>query len=252
MNQDVKNIHVLCNNEEQLYVALSDEHISEIIIEADSFDKPVYSLCHEVGKKAAIALPYIYRDITYIDVDGYDEVYVRSLDELAYYKDKTENLVSDYGLYSMNAVAADWLKEEGVKRVTAPVELNEHELLNLGVEDKELIVYGHIPMMVSAQCIHKNTSGCDKAPGIMYIKDRTEKDIAVENKCAYCYNIIYNANPTSLFGIWNKVEKLNPQVIRINLTIENEEETRKILKSFSRHEDPIENFTRGHFTRGVE
>lgn len=252
MNRDEKNLHVLCNNEEQLYVALSDENVKEIIIEADKFDKPVYSLCHEVEKKAAVALPYVFRDITYIDTNGYDEVYVRSLDELAYYKDKCRNLVSDYGLYSMNTIAAEWLREEGIKRITAPVELNEYELKEFGVEDRELIVYGHIPMMVSAQCVRKNTMGCDKNPDVMYMKDRTGKNLPVENKCAYCYNLIYNANPVSLFGIWNKVEKLNPDVVRINLTIENEEETRRVLKGFERHEDPADNFTRGHFTRGVE
>jgi len=249
------NVCVLCNSDEQLYAALSNEYVNEIVMEADKVDEPVITLCHENGKKAAIALPYVFRDITYVDVEGYDEVYVRSLDELEYYKDK--KLVTDYSMYSMNPVAAKYLRSRGVERITAPIELNEHELKTLDCKDKELIVYGHIPMMVSAQCIHKNINGCDKIPQIMPITDRTGKHLSVENKCTYCYNLIYNTVPISLAGIWNKVEKLDPRSVRINLTVEDSEESIKIINAFvkaiqnGRADDPVE-FTRGHFLRGVE
>lgn len=249
-------LNVLCNSDEQLYAALSNENVDEIIIEADSFDRSAVSLCHDNGKTAAVALPYIFRDLTYVDVSGYDEVYVRSLDELAYYKGKGK-LVSDYGLYAMNAGASEFLKEEGITRITAPVELNEHELKELGCADKELIVYGYLPMMVSAQCIHKNLEGCNKTPGFTKIKDRTGKSLTVENKCAYCYNLIYNANPLSLFGIWSKVESLNPERVRLNLTYESGKAAGELISECARAiagkqaEDPND-FTRGHFTRGVE
>lgn len=250
-------INVLCNNDEQLYAALSNEYVNEIIIEADSIDRSAASACRDNGKKAAAALPYIFRDLTYIDVSDFDEVYVRSLDELAYYKDKVNSLVSDYGLYAMNSRAAEFLAEEGIKRITAPIELNEYELRELNCRDKELIVYGFLPMMVSAQCIHKNLQGCDKKPGFMKIKDRTGKNLIVENKCTYCYNLIYNPNPLSLFGVWNKVKKLDPDTVRINLTHENGETAAEIINNCVRAiegkpaDDP-DDFTRGHFTRGVE
>jgi len=249
------NVCVLCNSDEQLYAALSNEYVDEIVMEADKVDEPIVSLCHENGKKAGIALPYIFRDLTYVDVEGYDEVYVRSLDELEYYKDK--KIVTDYSMYSMNPVAAKYLKSRGVERITAPIELNEHELKVLDCKDKELIVYGYIPMMVSAQCIHKNLKGCDKEPMITSITDRTGKKLCVENKCTYCYNLIYNAVPISLAGIWNKVEKLDPKSIRINLTIEDTDVATKIINAFGKAiqngkaDDPTE-FTRGHFLRGVE
>jgi len=249
-------LNVLCNNDEQLFAALSNESVDEIIVEADGTDEPAADLCHEQGKRAGIALPYVFRDVTYVNVDGFDDVYVRSLDELAYYKDRM--LVSDYGLYAMNPVSADWLKDKGISRITAPIELNEHELKELGLTDKEFIVYGHIPMMVSTQCVHKNTKGCDKTPGLTQITDRTGKQLMVENKCAYCYNLIYNADPLSLAGIWNKVSRLEPYAVRINLTIEDGEESARIINAYAKAiegkdvKDPVEGYTRGHFTRGVE
>lgn len=249
-------LNVLCNNDEQLYSALSNDRVDEIIIEPDRFEKPMADVCHEVGKKAGIALPYVFRDTTYVDVSGYDEVYVRSLDELEFYRGK--NLVGDYVLYSMNPAAADMLKTQGVTRITAPVELNRHELAQLGCTDKELIVYGHIPMMVSAQCIHRNTGKCDRIPQITWIKDRTGKILPVENRCTYCYNLIYNPDPVSLAGIFDKVTKLNPHSIRINLTIESGEEAGLVIETFAKAingkevKDPCSDYTRGHFTRGVE
>lgn len=250
------NLNVLCNNDEQLYSALSCEYVDEIIIEADGFEGSQTEVCHEVGKKAAIALPYIFRDLSFVDVSDYDEVYVRSVDELEYAAGYS--MVSDYGLYSMNEYAAEVLKQSGVKRITAPVELNYHELAELGCEDKELIVYGHIPMMISAQCIHKNTGKCDHTPIIEWITDRTGKRLPVENRCAYCYNLIYNPDPISLAGIFDKVRKLNPETVRINLTLESGDQAAEIINAFvdvikgNPSKDPCTGFTRGHFTRGVE
>ena len=250
------NLNVLCNSDEQLYSALSNDAVYEIIVEADAFEKPVFEVIHEVGKKAAIAMPYVFRDLTFVDADGYDEVYIRSLDELEFYRDR--KLVSDYGLYCMNSEASRMLSAHGVQRITAPVEMNQHELRQLDCANKEIIVYGHIPMMVSAQCIHKNTGKCDMRPGVTMIKDRTGKELPVENRCAYCYNLIYNPSPLSLAGIFDKVRRLEPDAVRINFTIENADESGRILETFAKAatgkqvEDPYPDFTRGHFTRGVE
>ena len=46
------------------------------------------------------------------------------------------------------------MKAYGASRVTLPVELNARELSDAGVRG-ELIVYGYLPMMVSAQCVKK-------------------------------------------------------------------------------------------------
>ncbi|MDO4938841.1 MAG: hypothetical protein Q4E54_02640 [Lachnospiraceae bacterium] len=250
------NLNVLCNNDGQFRAALANDRVDEIIVEADRFGKTAIDECHKAGKKAAIALPYIFRNPADVDVRGYDEVYVRSIDELERYSNF--ELVGDYGLYGMNPVAVQVLKENGIKRVTAPVELNQYELSALGCEDKEIIVYGHIPMMVSAQCIHKNTGRCDKTQVLTWITDRMGKRLPVENRCDYCYNLIYNPDPVSLAGVFDKVKKLDPLSVRINLTTENAEKSEKVIDIFvsaiqgSNVIDPCDDFTRGHFTRGVE
>ena len=72
------------------------------------------------------------------------------------------------------------LKDLGASELTWPVELNSRELGRLPVPG-ELVVYGRLPMMVSAQCIHKGTEQCDKKPEILVLKDRKGAQFPVKN-----------------------------------------------------------------------
>ena len=88
-------------------------------------------------------------------------------------------LIFDAGIYCWNRETAAVLQGLGAKRLTFPWELNSRQLEAvagggrvLGIPT-ELIVYGRIPMMVSAQCIRKTTGGCRRRNGLMELRDRT-------------------------------------------------------------------------------
>lgn len=53
----------------------------------------------------------------------------------------------------------DWQREQmrllGADVLTVPYELNAAELAALQEQDMELVVYGRIPVMISAQCMQK-------------------------------------------------------------------------------------------------
>ncbi len=53
--------------------------------------------------------------------------------------------VADHSLYTWNNEAVNFWKKEGILRNTAPLELNEKELLHRDNEDSELLVYGYLP-----------------------------------------------------------------------------------------------------------
>ena len=114
-----------------------------------------------------------------------------------------------------------------------------HLLAQLSVETGELIVYGYLPMMVSAQCVHKTLEGCDRKRKSLRLHDRYSKDFFIENICKYCYNLIYNSCPLSLLSLREEVMGLNPMSIRLNFTRETKEETGEILQSF------VENYRNG-------
>ena len=52
-------------------------------------------------------------------------------------------------------------KDQGILRNTVPLELNEKELRHRENAGSEMIVYGRLPLMHSAQCVRKNTFGCN-------------------------------------------------------------------------------------------
>ena len=60
--------------------------------------------------------------------------------------------VADASLYTWNDEACAFWKDEGILRNTVPLELNEKELRHRTNRDSEFIIYGYIPLMLSAQC----------------------------------------------------------------------------------------------------
>ena len=141
----------------------------------------------------------------------------------------------------------------------------------LGCEGKELIAYGYLASMVASQCVKKTTTGCDGKPELLHLLDRTGKQLPVKNHCRFCYNTIYNTSPLSFLGLEKEVLRLNPLVLRLQFTIETRADADNILNAYISRlkqnspsvgrqsgvdgEDavnPIRDFTRGHFKRGIE
>lgn len=252
---------------------LKEEDVSQIYLDATGFPAESWNSqvrsCHEAGKKCLLVLPHIFRTeardyfLTHIDElrqAGFDGAVIRSLEETGFLKEQgiELSLVFDYSLYSMNHIAARTMKQLGAERLTLPVELNSRELGKLS-KGEELIVYGHIPMMVTAQCIQKTMEGCRKTPVLMRLRDRMGKEFPVKNHCRFCYNTIYNSGPVSLLGQEEIVKKLAPSSVRLQFTIESPEETADTIRTFAAaflrgqaFAVQPKDFTRGHFKRGIE
>ena len=127
------------------------------------------------------------------------------------------------------------------------------------MENSELVVYGHFPMMVSAQCITKTTKGCKHQKGRVVFTDRFHKEFTAKNLCDYCYNMIFNTAPVVLVDQREEIEDLSPKAIRLHFTIEGKEKTEQILELYKYVfiekklvEEPDMEFTRGHFKRGIK
>lgn len=209
-----------------------------------------------------------YRKIIDMIVEYADGVLIRNLESFVYLREKgyTGRVAADASLYQWNRMAADFYRksagdEEGISRIsemTAPLELNYRELKELGIEESELIVYGHIPVMVSAGCILKNTKGCRRKSGTLSINDRLNNKFYVKNICEYCYNVIYNTAPLYLTDQKAEIDRLHPKRLRLSFTVEDEDTAEQVLceyeSVFLQGNNPRlpETFTRGHFKRGVK
>ena len=112
--------------------------------------------------------------------------------------------------------------------------------------------------MVSANCIDRTCNKCHKPQSSMsYITDRKGASLPYVSCCRFCYNIIYNSVPVFLTDKISDLKQIGARRVTLCFTDENEYEignnidmVRNSLKGVKI--DVPENFTRGHFTRGVE
>ena len=222
------------------------------------------------GKECFLALPQIFRKEAeeyflkererFIKA-GFEGCLIRSLEEISFFRKQMGyggRFVFDSNLYAWNGQASELLKELGASEQTLPLELNARELEETGCSGKELVVYGRLPVMVSAQCINRTVSGCDRKEKVLQLKDRLGKEFPVKNHCRFCYNTIYNIAPLSLLEQKEQVCRLSPERIRLQFTLETPEQAEKIARTFVAAfagGDSLSlpgEYTKGHFRRGVE
>ena len=103
----------------------------------------------------------------------------------------------------------------------------------------------------TAGCVHKNTLKCDKKSGITYLKDRYNVLFPVKNYCQDCYNVIYNSVPVMLFTEQDRLHSYGVSHIRLDFSIEKENEVENVLDLYEGRGTKIE-YTNGHYKRGVE
>lgn len=111
----------------------------------------------------------------------------------------------------------------------------------------ELMIYGHLPMMVSANCIQRTSARCDHGNRILQLRDRMGKDMPVRCYCTYCYNQIFNAEPLVLYDLPDEVRALQPQCLRYDFSVEPAAVVRQVLEGAVPR-----SMTRGHFRHGIE
>ena len=257
---------------EQMEVILEEEAIGRIYVDCTMFpriwEKDSYVECitkvHAAGKEIYLVMPYIFRERTRKQYEaaynrifgaGWDGILIANYESFAFLKEHgyTGRIMTDYNLYEFNQESRKFWKEKGVFEFTAPVELTERELQDLRVKDGEVIVYGYLPMMISAGCIQKTTRGCLKKSGQTTITDRYRNPFVVKNECDYCYNILYNYVPLYLGDRMEEVYQIGPGRIRLMFTTERQQEVRQILSAyFEGKELPEGTYTRGHWKRGIK
>ena len=209
------------------------------------------------NKKVYLMLPTIFR----ADSSDYFVSIAKELDKVSFegfvvknYEELylTENLftdkkiILDHNMYTFNDVSKSAFFKHGVSGDTVPLELNSREIMHRNNIGSKMIVYGYYPLMTTANCVHKNTKGCDKKQKLIYLKDRYNKSFAVCNNCKECYNTIYNSLPTMLTKNISKLKEAGIRSFRYSFTIETPKQIKAVM------DDKVAEYTNGHYKRGVE
>ncbi len=267
-------VDILVTSYEQLEAAAAFP-CQRIYIESDLFlaewERVTACMRKNSDREYYLALPYILRarDADYLDrlagradtsaVSGF---LLRNYEAAAYVGElgRAYALVPDAGLYVWNSGALRFWAQYA-SEYTLPYELNARECAALVSRagklcmSSSLIVYGRIPMMVSAGCVRRTAGRCvaEAADGTtgkpVMLRDRYGTDFPVETNCVHCYNIIYNSVPYSLHGKREEACRVGADRQRYDFTAESGEECRRILAG---GDFPWEKYTTGHFRRGVE
>ena len=254
-----------CMTRSQLDTLIGYECFDVFYLDFDMYDRKtliqqfaddVQSLTKR-NKKVYLMLPTIFR----ADSSDYFVSIAKELDKVSFegfvvknYEELylTENLftdkkiILDHNMYTFNDVSKSAFFEHGVSGDTVPLELNSREIMHRNNIGSQMIVYGYYPLMTTANCVHKNTKGCDKKQKLIYLKDRYNKSFAVCNNCKECYNTIYNSLPTMLTKNIGKLKEAGIRSFRYSFTIETPKQIKAVM------DDKVAEYTNGHYKRGVE
>ena len=228
-----------------------------------------------------------------LDSGIFDGVQTASLSGWQWLADRgwTGGAALDHRLYLWNRkTCAFWADK--MDTYCAPLELNRKSIYELPGKGQEIVVYGRIPMMVTANCIRKTAGDCPKEkgkragqpggrscaparPSANAVKktdtkdyrllDRYQAEFPVETDCAYCYNTIYNSVPLSLHGFLGEIAESGAEAVRLDFLEESGGQTAELMSLFSRlctvrGTEAAElinrrvnwKFTTGHFKKGAE
>lgn len=219
-------------------------------------DKNFYLSTPRIVRNAEI--PALERTLAAAD---FDAVYVHNLGSLRLTKRLTAAPIrTDFSLIVANAAAINFLKGLGVEGVTLSPELTLAQvkaLAKISCLPVECIVHGRIELMISAYCaLGSFIGGIDKksCPHVcrgdnFFLRDRKNILFPVVSD-QFCRMHILNSKTLSM--IEHRADFGGVAGIRIDCRYLNVAETAAVVRAYKFGGAEIENFTRGHYFRGVE
>ncbi|SHH76669.1 putative protease [Sporobacter termitidis DSM 10068] len=184
---------------------------------------------------------------------GVKEALIGNVGHLQYVKGLGFEARGDFGLNIYNSQSLRVMKDLGLLSATLSFELRMEQIADMSkCIDTELIIYGRLPLMLTENCIIKNSTGvctCDNFSGLL---DRQGASFPVVQEYK-CRNVVLNSKKlfladkraaTSSAGLWAE---------RLMFTTENAHECAAVMKRYLGQGDyEPGTFTRGLYFRGVE
>ena len=242
---------------DQLTAELLAERPAIVYIPAELLDK--MDLMPYIGQAEFCAvLPRIFRtadEPVFRDIlQRHPEVAsaaIGNLGHLAIVKGLGKTLRGDFGLNVYNSRAVRFWQEQGLSSVTASFELRWQQVRDLGkYADCEALVYGRLPLMITENCVTKNSVGCAHGAGSV-LTDRRGEQFPV--LCAYGCRCEIENGKTLVLADKPEVFRCGLRYGRLRFTTETAAECAALLRAHRAGTVTAgDNSTRGLFYRGVE
>ena len=203
------------------------------------------------GHNVAVILPAVSRDIHPVDVDIVSgEIYASNFSQLSLCKDR--KVSANHNINIFNTHSAEFVKNLGAETVCISPEVTLRELSFIKTfADKEIIVYGRVPLMTIQNCIVKSALGCGYKEEYYLLKDRKGVAFPVITEKNSCINTIYNSLPIYMADKLTDDLLADVAYMRFVFTTESAGDVLNIYRMYKNKEKPNFDFTRGHYFRGV-
>lgn len=223
---------------------------------------------YEACKEANVEIIYYDNNVVRRNLVKYEPkegmVLVGGYGGIQYYKNQNE-VTTDFSLNVVNSKAVHLLHSIGVNRVTLSHEINKNQIEqliaayyqeNAGYPNLEMIVYGHAHLLYTRYCPLKKFNLCGKCKDSQYyIEDEYGKFPIISHED--CTTTIVNGKTLNLIDELEDIKNIN--VFRLQFTIENKEETLRVIKMY---QEKLKDFsktnyfnkdldTRGHFNKEI-
>lgn len=222
-------------------------------------------IVHSANKKFYLATPRLVRNAEISNFEkilsaaNFDAVYIHNIGTLQIVKKiSTAPIRSDFSLIVFNSETINFMKSLGVEGVTLSPEMTLAQVKNLAKKSclpVECIVHGRAELMISAYCaIGSFLGNVENCPHVCrknnyFLRDRKNILFPVVTD-QFCRMHILNSKVLSM--IENRNEFDGVARIRIDGRFLTVDEIAQVVHAYKYGGAEIENFTRGHYFRGVE
>lgn len=184
---------------------------------------------------------------------GVNEALVGNLGQVVPARSAGMKLRGDFGLNAFNSYTLEMLADMGFLSATASFELRIAQIKDLAKPiDTELIVYGRLPLMVTEQCIIKESAGRCNCQTPAQMGDRMGSVFPVVKEYG-CRNVVYNAHKLYLADKKEDLYSAGLWGLRMMFTTESARECVEVAKGHMGLSDYKPNvLTRGLYYRGVD
>ncbi len=209
------------------------------IVSADKADKSKAFI--NLNRHIYYCLPYVSRQNRLASIEQIirscnagEGIVICNMDELAMLAEmKFEGpVIADSFLYAYNSQTIDFYREYySDMRFILSDELTDREISEIArvrgrsqADNFIYKIYGHQPLMITAQCISRNYTGCSKKT--VPFKDERGNNFCAVSQCSQCYSVIYNGNATSMI---DKAQEIGFANILIDFTTESADQIKQVL-----------------------
>lgn len=193
----------------------------------------------------------IFRMLTAVRQAGVTAGLAGNIGHIALLRELDMEAYGDFGLNAFQSATLAALAGSGIRRQTLSFELRLEQVRDLHAPlETELIVYGHLPLMIFELCAIRHKSGqCTCKSKGTRLTDRTGRAFPLLPEYG-CRNTLLNGVPLAL----HHSELPEVDLARLRFTIEPPGECARIAQAFCTGQRPdfLDGTTRGLYRRGVE